>query len=120
MTAKSLAVQTAQRVNRAYSVLNEGTKLEDNGYRIRASIAAARRGKDVVEIGSSYFYRSQANTSAAFDIVTYYAKKFDEEISFEAITEVRYDDANWPKTSWATVLVRIIPQKEQQELCPKG
>jgi hypothetical protein len=119
MTEKTPAMKIAQKVNRAFRIENDDL-MKSNGYRVRVTPECVQEGYDVVEIGASYFYRSQARISAAFETVNYYAQKTGEEIRFEAVTEVRFDDANWPKTSWATVLARIVSVSKPENVHPRG
>ena len=119
MTEKSQAMEITNGIRRIYAATN-GYRMQDNGYRIRITPECVQEGHDVVEIGASYFYRSQANIPAAINNVTFYADKVEEGVGFETISEIHYDDANWPKTSWATVLARIVRVREIEKLCPHG
>lgn len=95
----------ANRIRRFYQ--EDGVKMEDNGYRIRVTKECKAQGDDVVELGSSYFYRHQASVNRTRDEVIFYAEHLGYEVEMEPVAGVRYRDRHWPKTSWATQLFRL-------------
>ena len=114
MNAKLTTKQIVSKVKRTIAKDNEclvSDLLEDYGYRYRVTKECAQYGDDVIEVASTYYYQSQARVEGRADDFEMYAHNAGIELVLTAVNDhTRYNDAPWPKTSWATKFyhVRVI------------
>jgi hypothetical protein len=91
------------KINKLYKQEN-GYTMADNGYRVRVTKEC---GDNVIELGHTYFYTSQAHVESTAETVRAYAKGLGLQISLDPIGDKKFNTRTWPKDSWATQLYRI-------------
>ena len=110
MNTRTLVTKVKNAIAKDHEVLVSELP-EDYGYRYRITNETKQLGNDVVEVGSTYFYQSQARVESRADDFKLYANSLGINVTMTPVHDnVRFNNASWPKTSWATLFyhVRIV------------
>ena len=76
----------------------------DLGIRFRITAETKKLGDNVIEVGSSYFYQFDEDVQKVADDFVFYAQHLGINVTLNPLHDnIRFNDAPWPKTSWATL-----------------
>jgi hypothetical protein len=119
MTPKQLV--KAYKIER-FETANARVLREDFGFRMRQDNHSKQFGENVWELATTYFYRNQNSTSRQFSEFQAFAGKYGftveplnwwtgARISAVGKETLTFETNDWPKESWAKVLIRIDIQE---------
>jgi hypothetical protein len=99
--------QIVRAIHKSY-VLDTGDTMINDGMWFRYNKEAKEHGTYYVEVGNSYYYRSQANVEGVTKMIEVYAQEHNWDIRLEYVSNtVRFEQNDWAKESWKKAIYRI-------------